>query len=80
MHSIKDTEKPEQDIVEILEQQHVDFFDKISRQDLEEGNYYFLWYTYDEFGCWFEASICNDDTHEIIEVYFGGNTLFYRKS
>ena len=77
IYSINDTEKPRPSVADVLEGNNINFFDKISRQDVKEGNYYFLWYEADRWPS-FEASICNDDTHEIIEVYFGGNPLFYR--
>lgn len=68
IYSINDTDRLKPNVAEILEENGVNFFDKIARQDVEEGNYHFLWYRADRYRPDFEASIYNDETHEIIEV------------
>lgn len=73
IYSINDSEELEPSVADILEENGVDFFDKIARQNVREGAYHFLWYEIiedDGYQTEFTGSIYNDETFELIEVCY----------
>lgn len=71
IYSVRETSQTEPDVAETLKQNHIEFFDRIAREDAEGGNYHFLWYWIkDDLGQYFEfmGVVYNDKTREIIEI------------
>ncbi len=73
IYCIENNDKPKPIVADVLEQNNVDFFNKIARQDVREGNYDFLWYWIEDVpGTQFVFSgiIYNNETNEIIELNY----------
>lgn len=73
IYSINDNKEPEPNVADVLEENGVDFFNKIARQNIREGDYHFLWYEViedDGYQTEFTGTIYNDETYEFIEVCY----------
>lgn len=70
LYYMDDTSRLEPDIVDIFEKYNVDFFNKISHENMETKNYHFIWCYEDEFSPHpqIHCAIYNNETLEIIEI------------
>lgn len=74
---MNDPERQEPNVAETLKKYDVDFCHRLAKQDLDNGNYHFLW-------CWekdnlssyvaLNCTIYNDETREIIEISYHAYT------